>query len=139
MIFQNRHFQVQKFSQKNLPKYLLQFSMNANKHPKYSIDTLQFPKPSFSGSKIFTKISSQMFLAVLYRCKQTSQILHRYSSIPKILIFRFNIFSPQFSKVFTKRKTFPPESFPQSSTDATRSVEISISNIPVNILTWHDS
>ena len=139
MISQNHYFQVQKFSQKNLPKYLLQFSIDANKHPKYSIDTLQFPKPSFSGSKIFTKISSQVSLAVLYKCKQTFQILHRYSSIPKILIFRFNIFSPQFSKVFTKRKTFPPESFPQSSTDATRSVEISISNIPVNILTWHDS
>ena len=111
MISQNHYFQVQKFSQKNLPKYLLQFSIDANKHPKYSIDTLQFPKPSFSGSKIFTKISSQVSLAVLYECKQTSQILHRYSSIPKILIFRFNIFSPRKNPTFHKKENLPSREF----------------------------
>ena len=58
--------------------------MNANKHSKYSIDTLQFPKSSFSDSTFFLREKIQLF---------------------------------------TKRKTFPPESFPQSSTDTTRSTD----------------
>ena len=146
MISQNYHFQVQKFSQKYLPKCFLQFFIDANKHPKYSIDTLQFPKPSFPGSTFFlekkifqrvflkdttwstdkylkysskyfydfpklpfsgSKISFQVSLAVLYRCKQTSQILHRQSSIPKILIFRFNIFSPRKNPTFHKKENLP--------------------------------